>query len=507
MLDASRTEIVLGPPGTGKTTSLIQMVRDDLRAGIRPDQIGFLSFTRVAAEEAASRAARVLGLDPFDLRYFSTIHALAKRQSAISGAEVMGNAHLREFSHEIGFKISGRVDLEEGAVWGSDLGDRLMHITNLARARCCSLQEAWEDGNDDIPFTQVEYFASGLRKYKERRRVLDFADMLDVFQARGIAPNLRHLFVDEAQDLSEQQWRCVEILAANVPRVTIAGDDDQLIYRFNGASLDRFLSLQGTVRVLGQSHRVPRSVQSLAHAIISRVKARREKRWAARPDEGTVRFVPSIDGLDMSQGSWLILARNRYLLEPAREIVHSEGYFYQYGNGSSVRRPAYNAIQTWEALGRGARINTLDAIELYDHLSMGRGFTRGSKAKLAALKENRELRLSLDDLRRDYGLTAQGPWTEALKLSAEERAYFGAALARGETMDGPPRIRLATIHGTKGGEADNVVVLTDMAARTFREMHENGTEDDETRAFYVAVTRARQNLFVVEPRTPNHFSI
>lgn len=508
MLDASKTEIVLGPPGTGKTTKLIGMVRDDLKAGVRPDQIGFVSFTKIAAQDAATRASDVLGIDPADLRYFSTIHAMAKRQSGIQGSEVMGNGHLRELSHEVGFRITGRVNLEEGAVWGSDVGDRLMHVVNLARARCCSLREAWEDGNDDIEYVQVEYFADALRKYKERRQVRDFADMLDVFQASGVSPRLRHLFVDEAQDLSEQQWRCVEVLASHADRVTIAGDDDQLIYRFNGASLDRFLALQGRrVEVLGQSHRVPRSVQALAHAIISRVKARREKEWAARPTEGEVTFLADIDRIDMSQGTWLILARNRYLLEDARDVVHSDGYFYQYGAASSVKRPHYSAILSWQMLNEGTRINTLDAIELYDHLAMGPGFVRGSKAKLAALKDNRNLYLSLDDLRRDFGLVAEGPWTEALKIGAEEKAYYATCLARGETFSGTPRIKLATIHGTKGGEADNVVVLTDMAARTYREMSENGTEDDETRAFYVAVTRARQRLYVMEPRTPNHFSI
>ena len=69
---------IFGPPGTGKTTTLLNMVEEALSNGTSPNTIAFLAFTRKAANEAKERAAVRFNLDPEnDLPYFRTLHSLA----------------------------------------------------------------------------------------------------------------------------------------------------------------------------------------------------------------------------------------------------------------------------------------------------------------------------------------------------------------------------------------------------------------------------------------------
>jgi DNA helicase-2/ATP-dependent DNA helicase PcrA len=59
-------------------------------------------------------------------------------------------------------------------------------------------------------------------------------------------------------------------------------------------------------------------------------------------------------------------------------------------------------------------------------------------------------------------------------------------------------IKLSTIHGAKGGEADNVLLLSDLSTRSAREYDKNS--DDINRLLYVGITRAKQTLHVVLPK-------
>ena len=68
-----------------------------------------------------------------------------------------------------------------------------------------------------------------------------------------------------------------------------------------------------------------------------------------------------------------------------------------------------------------------------------------------------------------------------------------------------PKIHLSTIRGAKGGEADNVMLLTDLSRKSQEAMEKDS--DDECRVFYVAATRARNELHIVQPQRDGGFII
>jgi superfamily I DNA/RNA helicase len=88
-------------------------------------------------------------------------------------------------------------------------------------------------------------------------------------------------------------------------------------------------------------------------------------------------------------------------------------------------------------------------------------------------------------------------WHDAMeKLPQTDMSYILRARQRGERLLSRPRVRVSTIHGAKGGQADHVVVMKEMARRTYADMRRE--PEDEVRVWYVGVTRAREKVTIVE---------
>jgi superfamily I DNA/RNA helicase len=82
------------------------------------------------------------------------------------------------------------------------------------------------------------------------------------------------------------------------------------------------------------------------------------------------------------------------------------------------------------------------------------------------------------------------------------RVYLSAIENRGQSFEGKPRVTLSTIHGAKGGEAQNVILYTDLSYASTREAFASQEgSDDLHRTFYVGITRTKDRLFLVLPRS------
>ena len=48
---SSKAQVILGPPGTGKTSTLLGLLEEELERGTEPERIGFFTFTKQAVQE------------------------------------------------------------------------------------------------------------------------------------------------------------------------------------------------------------------------------------------------------------------------------------------------------------------------------------------------------------------------------------------------------------------------------------------------------------------------
>lgn len=498
--------IILGPPGTGKTTTLLGMVERELQEGTPPERIGYLSFTRRAAEEAISRASEKFNLERSRFPYFRTLHSLCFRALGLSSSEVLEGKRLEEFGNLVGYKITGRFSLDEGTTFGFEKGDRILFMEHLARSREVPLEVVYNEDDDGLSLWEVKRFAEALAQYKRDLGIVDFTDMLLSFVSSNIRIGLDVLFVDEAQDLSKLQWDVVRKLSENVRQVVIAGDDDQALYRWSGADVETLITMPGRVRVLERSWRVPRAVQEVAASVVDRIRNRREKTWHPRDEDGLVKRHTSWASIDLSGPDILILARNRYLLREFESVLKAMGYLYEFQGARSIRPKLLDAVLTWERLRQGKTgVTVQQARKMYEFMSANTSIRRGYKT-LPDLPDDQEIDMRF--LVENGGLLVDPKtlWYDALdRMSLVEVSYIRAARRRGENLLAPPRIRLSTIHGMKGGEADQVVLMTDMAARTFEQYRRN--PEDEHRVWYVAVTRARRELHIIAPSTTKNYIV
>jgi DNA helicase-2/ATP-dependent DNA helicase PcrA len=496
-------KIVLGPPGTGKTQRLLTIMEEEIEREVKPGSIAFLTFTRKAAQEARDRAMSKFSLMNEDLPWFRTIHSLVFKRMGYRKAQVIGSDGFRELGAKLGVQFTGGVYTEDGMISGLGTGDKLVFLENLARVTGKGLRTVWEESDHNTDWKELLMFSKAYRSYKDSRIMVDYTDMLEAFIANRLAPPVKVLLIDEAQDLSHLQWNVVQAIGEQCEDVFVAGDDDQSIFRWAGADVEQFIRLQGETQVLDQSHRIGEKVYEVAMSITSRIKHRKEKMFKPRSIAGNVSWVASLDELDLTQGTWLLLARNSYMLRSLEDHCLWAGVNFDSPGRRVDKSSLLNGVMVWERLRKGGR-EPVDKV-----LSIAKFFRDRSWAK-ELRKLDQETLLTIEDLSQ-AGLKTRAIWHEALDaFPTAEKDYFISLRQRGEKLLGPARIKISTIHGVKGGEADNVLLMTDVSPAAYKSMTNSdreGAADDESRLFYVGVTRARENLHLLTPQTTLSYTI
>ncbi len=496
------SKLILGPPGCGKTYTLIQEVKNALADGISPSRIGVVSFTTKAIREFIDRACAEFNLTKDDFPHFRTLHATGFHGLGLDSADVMSREDYRTLSNMLGVDFEGAdsTSPDDGILVPTMGGSGAKYLQMLMRAKYkeISLEKEYNETSDySLYFEKLTQISLQLTSYKGHVNKLDFSDMISKYIEIVDPPYLDLLIVDEAQDLTPLQWTMVEKIATNAEQVIIAGDDDQAIHRWTGVNVQRFIDSSNNIKVLNKSYRLPRSVWELSERISRRISNRIEKEFFPKEEEGRVDWVWRVGDLPLDQGSWTIMARTNSFVKDIAEQLRDLGYFYSVKGRPAFKKEYIEVMSIWKDLQKGYAL-PVDTIRNFYKSVPKTGenavVARGSVSLLDMLQPDDNI--NYQELVKDFKMLAplDRDAKDIIKLSEDEKLYISALERRGESIEQEPRIKLSTIHAMKGGEDDNVAVYLGSTQACVESKH----SEDEHRVFYVAITRAKQNLYLIE---------
>ena len=301
--------LLVAGAGSGKTRAIVARIVRLIRDGVPPRSILGITFTNRAAGEMRDRVSNALGLgrDP------SVGDALSRsfRGAGKSAPEpwlgtfhAFGAALLRRFGGRVGlsprFLIYDTRDQH-------DVLKRILKDLNVDEKKFPPSKFAWliERAKRDGVSVEQAALSAGWRvvttagqvgkAYEEalsESGAVDFTDLirLPVTLLRG-APDVleavrseyRHLLVDEFQDVDGAQAELTELIARGADSFCAVGDEDQSIYGWRGASAEPMLSFEqryvgAKVIHLSTNYRSRAAILSVAGALISKNRSRREKK-------------------------------------------------------------------------------------------------------------------------------------------------------------------------------------------------------------------------------------
>ena len=505
-----KTTTIFGPPGTGKTHTLLSIVEKHLEEGYRPEEIGYFAYTKKAANEAIDRATSKFDYEEKDFEWFRTLHSMAFKQLNLSTQSVMKDRHYKALGKLLQIKEFLNTNSQIEDTGQSMQKNPFMRIIELARNNMVNIDVQWRKSEDHVEggFPELERIYETYIDYKVEHELYDFNDMLLELVNEGSVPSLPVIIIDEAQDLSMLQWYAVILLAKSTKHIYIAGDDDQAIFKWAGAIPEMLMRTPGNKKVLNQSFRIPQRVYDVAESVANKIKVRVKKEWEPTEEAGEVLHYSSIEYVPFDKdGEYYVLARTKYVLQKVEEYFKREGIIYnRFNKNKSISEKICYAINCWNKLVRGEEISLGGAKNMYKYISSGpEHIQKGFKTWDKALED--DIVVTYNNLFENHGLRVPEEllWYEALNLINEDVVmYIRKCERRGQDINAIPKIKILTIHGSKGGEADNVVLLSELSRKSYTSLLKNG--DDERRVFYTGITRTKKNLFLVRSSNDYEYS-
>jgi DNA helicase-2/ATP-dependent DNA helicase PcrA len=309
--------LLVAGAGSGKTRAIVARIVRLLRDGVPARSILGITFTNRAAGEMRERVAKALapGGEP---SAGDTVARSFPGGSRATGVPWLGTFHsfgallLRRHGDRIG--LSRRFVIYDTRDQ-HDVLKRILKDLNVDEKKFPPAKFGWliERAKRDGVSVEQAALSAGWRVVTTAGQVgkayddalaeagaVDFTDLirLPVTLLRGapdvlaaVRSEVRHLLVDEFQDVDGAQSELTELLAQEADSFCAVGDEDQSIYGWRGASAAPMLSFEGRhpgskVIHLSTNYRSRAAILSVAGALIAKNRSRREKKITSAREGG-----------------------------------------------------------------------------------------------------------------------------------------------------------------------------------------------------------------------------
>jgi DNA helicase-2/ATP-dependent DNA helicase PcrA len=254
--DQAQEILCLACAGSGKSRTLAYRIARLIASGESPQGIVAFTFTEKAAESIKRRVSQALaasGMDPNILGalYIGTIHSycqniLGKVDAVYRQFDVLDENRLKLYI------ISRYPQLGLGALRPRARGGSYFDTIR-------QFSDCWKVLNDEllsvdtVPTFDAQLGDSliRLRDSLNRDQFIDFSLMIRLVvdalvannrAAREAISGVKHLMVDEYQDVSPGQEELIRQLRRDAESLFVVGDDDQSIYAWRGADVSNILT-------------------------------------------------------------------------------------------------------------------------------------------------------------------------------------------------------------------------------------------------------------------------
>ncbi|WP_404400228.1 UvrD-helicase domain-containing protein [Pelagibacterium halotolerans] len=511
---ARAAEMTAGPltvvagPGSGKTRMLTHRIAHLVaEIGVPAASCLAITFTRKATEELRARLDALL--------------SDAGRDVAVHSFHSLGLAILRAHGPELGlaqdFRIAGEAEraaalAEARTISGRKAAQLIKAVSVLKRT----------GGTDDGDVREARVL---LDKLGREQNWIDFDDLVarsvELFETHPeiVAvwrERFSHIVADEFQDVDEQQYRLLRLMAGKTGNLCVIGDPDQAIYGFRGADARCFARF-GSDFPAAQTAKLARNYRSSGTIVTASAQL------MGRTAEGITQPMAEPIVLHAAPDE---KAEAAFVAETIESLLG--GHDLLTTKSGETRKGGPLSFADFAVLYRtdaqaGALREALDAAGIPFKKSTPAPLAghEGVKALLAELAEQDA---SDDDLAARIATAAETARQaeDADKAALGEARSWLTALAAARTVAGNlaalrEQVALSTEADFRDARADRVSLLTMHAAKglEFPVVFIVGLEDgltpfswggddardaaalaEERRLFYVAVTRAKDRLIL-----------